>query len=81
MYKLLIASLLSIIYTNMTIACSVCFGLSDGPLKDGINWSILGLLFIIATVLLGFASFFIVLVRKAAKVNAKNINRNLTLVE
>ena len=47
-------------------ACAACFGQSDSPLADGMNWGIFTLLGVIVCVLGGVAAFFIHLARKAA---------------
>ena len=52
------------------LACAACFGQSDSPLAAGMNWGILALLLVVGTVLSGFASFGVFLVRRAAAVAA-----------
>ena len=47
------------------LACPVCFGMLEGPLADGTNKAILALLGITGSVLVGFATFFIYLIRRA----------------
>jgi hypothetical protein len=47
------------------LACPVCFGALDGPLADGANQAVLALLGVTISVLAGFATFFIYLVRRA----------------
>jgi hypothetical protein len=49
------------------LACAVCFGQSDSKLAVGMNMGIFTLLFVIGTVLVIFASFFIFLARRAAR--------------
>ena len=51
-------------------ACAACFGQSDSPLAAGMNWGILALLVVVGTVLSGFASFGVYLVRRSAAVAA-----------
>ena len=46
-------------------ACATCFGQSDSPLAEGMNWGIFALLVVIVTVLAGVASFFVFLARRA----------------
>jgi heme/copper-type cytochrome/quinol oxidase subunit 2 len=46
-------------------ACATCFGQSDSPLAEGMNWGIFALLAVIVTVLAGVASFFVFLARRA----------------
>jgi hypothetical protein len=46
-------------------ACAACYGgPTNSPLASGMNWGIFTLLGIIVTVLVGFASFFIYLIRR-----------------
>ena len=47
-------------------ACTACFGQSDSPLAQGMNWGILSLLATIVTVLAAFVAFFVFLARRAA---------------
>jgi len=52
------------------LACAACYGQSDAPMAEGMNWGILSLLGVILTVLGGIAAFFISLARNAAKRSA-----------
>jgi hypothetical protein len=47
------------------LACSVCFGQSDSPMAWAMNMGIFAMLLIVGGVLVGFASFFVHLVRRA----------------
>ena len=47
------------------LACPVCFGQSDSPMFWAMNTGILFMLVIVGGVLVGFASFFVHLVRRA----------------
>ena len=47
-------------------ACSACFGKSDSSMARSLNASIFTLMGFIGTVLLGAASFFVFLARKAS---------------
>lgn len=51
-------------------ACAACFGRSDSPLAEGMNMGILFLLGVIVSVLVGFASFFVFLARRSARLHA-----------
>ena len=53
------------------MACPVCFGDSSDPLALAMNFGIWFMLAIVATVLTGFASFFIYLMRRGARVAAQ----------
>ena len=50
------------------LACPVCFGALDGPVADGADKAVLALLAVTMSVLAGFATFFIYLVRRARAV-------------
>jgi hypothetical protein len=47
------------------LACPVCFGQSDSPLALAMNMGIFAMLLIVGGVLVGFASFFVHLIRRA----------------
>lgn len=49
-------------------ACAACYGQSDSPLAEGMNWGIFSLLGMIVLVLGGVGAFFVFLARKAAAV-------------
>ncbi len=46
-------------------ACPACYGVSDSPLAEGMNWGILTLLGVVGTVLTCFLVFFVHIVRKS----------------
>ena len=48
-------------------ACPVCFGDSNAPMAVAMNIGIIFMLFVVAGVLAGFASFFIYLIRRARR--------------
>jgi hypothetical protein len=50
---------------NAVLACPVCFGENDSPLAVGMNQGIFAMLLLTVSVLVGFASFFIHLMRRA----------------
>jgi hypothetical protein len=52
------------------LACAACFGKSDSPLAEGMNWGIFSLLAVVGCVLSGFAAAGIFLVKKSATVAA-----------
>ncbi len=62
-------------------ACATCFGQSDAPMAQGMNWGIFTLLAVIVTVLGSIAGFFVFLIRKAAAQVAKNDVENLSEVK
>ena len=44
---------------TMSQACTACYGQSDSPMAQGMNWGIMSLLAVIGCVLAGIASFFV----------------------
>ena len=48
------------------LACAACYGQSDSPMAQGMNWGIMSLLVVVAVVLGGVATFFVYLARRAA---------------
>ena len=50
---------------SAVLACPVCFGQSDSPLAWAMNMGIFAMLLIVGGVLVGFASFFVHLMRRA----------------
>jgi hypothetical protein len=51
-------------------ACAACFGKSDSPLADAMNWGIFSLMGVVVCVLGSIAGFFIFMARRAAARNA-----------
>ncbi|MGP8198129.1 MAG: hypothetical protein ACLQU4_01340 [Limisphaerales bacterium] len=47
------------------LACAACFGQSDSNMAKSVNAGIFSLLAVVATVLIGAASFFVFLSRRA----------------
>ena len=54
------------LHAPAALACAACFGQSDSPLAEGMNWGIFSLLAVVVSVLGGIAGFFIFLARKSA---------------
>ena len=50
------------------VACAACYGQSDSPMAQGMNWAIFSLLAVVAVVLGGVAAFFVYLGRRSAAV-------------
>ncbi|HEV2330981.1 MAG TPA: hypothetical protein VGY56_19540 [Verrucomicrobiae bacterium] len=74
----LVAALAGFSPTPM-FACAACYGRSDDPLAHGMNWGILTLLFIVATMLTSIATFFFFLIRReAAMQEQKSVEENLS---
>lgn len=51
-------------------ACAACYGASDSPLAQGMNWGILTLLGVVGTVLFGITLFFVHVGIKSARLQA-----------
>jgi len=69
--SLLIAAALALAqYPAPLLACAACYGQSDSPIAQGMNWGILSLLAVITVVLGGVSAFFIYLARRSAGVAA-----------
>jgi len=51
-------------------ACAACYGQSDSPMAQGMNWGIFSLLGVVMCVLAGITTFFVVIGRKSAAVRA-----------
>lgn len=48
-------------------ACATCFGASDSPMAQGMNWGIFSLLIVVVCMLSTIAAFFIFLAKKSAQ--------------
>ncbi|MGA2175735.1 MAG: hypothetical protein ABSH38_12210 [Verrucomicrobiota bacterium] len=64
----LLPALLLLASPSAVWACAACFGKSDSAMARSLNASIFTLMGIIGTVLLGAASFFVFLAKRAASV-------------
>jgi hypothetical protein len=53
-----------------TFACAACYGKSDSPLAQGMNWGIFSLLAVIVPVLGSIAVFFFFMARRAAAISS-----------
>lgn len=51
-------------------ACAACYGQSDSPMAQGMNWGIFSLLAVVVAVLGGVAAFFVFLARRSAALAA-----------
>jgi hypothetical protein len=54
------------LHPNALLACAACYGQSDSPLAQGMNWGIYSLLAVIGCVLSVITAFFVHLGRRAA---------------
>lgn len=71
----LVTGLLLLLLTepSRALACAACYGASDSPLAEGMNWGIFSLLAVVGTVLSCFLVFFVHIIRKGeSEVNQPN---------
>jgi hypothetical protein len=59
----------SLLLSHSLLACAACYGQSDSPLAQGMNWGILSLLATIVLVLGAIAAFFVSLARRSAELS------------
>ena len=57
-------------------ACATCYGASDSPMAQGMNWGIMVLLGFIGTVMTGIVAFFVHVGRNSAKMSVPGPNSN-----
>lgn len=63
----LAALLLGLVFQSQGLwACAACYGQSDSPMAQGMNWGIFTLLGVVVVVLTGIASFFVFLAKKSS---------------
>ncbi len=68
--SLWLAGALGVAAQTSALACATCYGASDSPLAQGMNWGIATLLGVIGVVLAGVVAFFVHVGLRSAKVNA-----------
>lgn len=56
---------------DRALACATCYGASDSPLAQGMNWGIVTLLGFVGMVLGGISLFFVHIGRRSARLNAE----------
>jgi hypothetical protein len=67
-----LAAALTLALPGKGFACAVCYGQSDSPLAQGMNWGIAVLLCCILSVLCSIVVFFVHVGRNAAKLTASD---------
>jgi len=65
-WSIILSAVLILASAPCARACSACFGKSDSAMARSVNASIFTLMGVIGAVLIGAASFFFVLARRAA---------------
>lgn len=60
-----VLALFGLVANQSAFACATCYGASDSPLAQGMNWGIMVLLGFVFCVLAAVTGFFIYIVRRA----------------
>jgi len=60
------------------LACATCYGASDSPLAQGMNWGIVTLLAFVGLVLGSITVFFVHIGRRSARFNSAEQSQNST---
>jgi hypothetical protein len=58
------ATVLAAFAPSPLFACAACYGRSDSPLANAMNWGIFTLMGVVVTVLVSIGGFFIFLIRR-----------------
>lgn len=70
---LALAAGVALLLPSQALACATCYGASDSPMAQGMNWGIMTLLGVIFSVLTGIVAFFVhVGIRSRAALRLKN---------
>jgi hypothetical protein len=69
-----LGSALGVVANSSALACATCYGASDSPLAQGMNWGIATLLGVIGCVLAGVVAFFVHVGVRSSKLNADQTN-------
>ena len=73
-----LAALLVLTASHSAFACATCYGASDSPLAQGMNWGIMVLLGFVGIVLSTVTAFFVYIARRASAMEAVATQNNLT---
>jgi hypothetical protein len=67
--KILVAGTLvaAALHPASLFACAACYGASDSPMAQGMNWGIFSLLGVVGVVLSCIATFFVFIGKKSAE--------------
>jgi hypothetical protein len=60
-------------FPDVVQACATCYGASDSPMAQGMNWGIMTLLAVVGCVLGGISSFFIYLGWRSSRMTSISI--------
>lgn len=62
----------AVIQPSPSLACAACYGASDSPLAQGMNWGIVFLLGVVGSVLAGISLFFVHIIRRTAAADVES---------
>jgi len=74
--RILLLIALAVVASSRAFACATCYGASDSPLAQGMNWGIMVLLGFVGVVMTGIVAFFVHVGRNSAKMSAPGPNSN-----
>ena len=69
-WLMLSLGVLVVLTPELASACATCYGASDAPMAQGMNWGIVTLLGVIGSVLTGITSFFVFLGWRSSKLSS-----------
>jgi hypothetical protein len=73
--KILLVALLAMSAPSSLFACAACYGRTDSPLAEGMNYGILTLLGVVLSVLTVFLLCFVHIVRKSEAMHNEAVKR------
>lgn len=62
--------------SSKALACATCYGASDSPLAQGMNWGIMVLLGFVGMVMTGIVAFFVHVGRNSARMTVPRSDSN-----
>lgn len=65
--RMIFLSCLAVLASSDAFACATCYGASDSPLAQGMNWGIMVLLGFVGLVMTGIVAFFVHVGRNSGK--------------
>ena len=74
----LLVAMIALTTAPSAFACATCYGASDSPLAQGMNWGIMVLLGFVGIVLSTVTAFFVYIARRASAMEAVAAQNNLT---
>ena len=74
----LLVTMIALTTAPSAFACATCYGASDSPLAQGMNWGIMVLLGFVGIVLSTVTVFFVYIARRASAMEAVAAQNNLT---